>query len=88
MKKLPRECGRELKADELEPRTVVVIGPEDRDMMTVWVLNVYPRYVEFRAGDAGVDIRFFRQPDGTLRDDSGKQIHVYEWNKKASRQIQ
>ena len=77
------EVGRELKADELKAKTIVVIRAEHRPdiAVTMWVKEVGDSIVWLYAGSGNVHrhLGLFRQLDGTLRDDAGRMIHVYEY---------
>lgn len=74
------EMGRELLAGELATKTVVVVGREDRPhRITVWVGEVGEDFVAFYAGEIRVALVAFRRDDGTLIDDTGLRIHVWEY---------
>jgi hypothetical protein len=74
------EMGRELLADDLVVKTVVVIGRDPSDYaVTVWVGEVAEKYVAFRAGDINTTFLAVRHPDGTLTDDTDSRIHVWEY---------
>jgi hypothetical protein len=77
---LSAEMGRELRASELKEKTVVLIGHDTcKAYATVWVEMVDKRFVAFRMGELNTTFFAFRNPDDTLRDDSGKHIRVYEF---------
>jgi hypothetical protein len=74
------EMGRELLASELVVETVVVVGRADRPhCFTVWVKSLGEDFVAFLAGDINMIFVAFRRDDGTLIDDSGARIHVWEY---------
>ena len=74
------EIGRELKASELKVRTVVVVKPPgNKPYITVWVYEVSPKWVEFRAGELHWHILNFIMEDGTIVDNRGREVHVYEY---------
>jgi hypothetical protein len=74
------EMGRELLASELVVKTVVIVGREDRPhCFTVWVWKVDELFVAFRAGEIGNVFIAFRRDDGTLMDDTGQRIRVWEY---------
>jgi hypothetical protein len=74
------EIGRELLAGDLVVKTVVVVGREDRlHCITAWVRLVDSEFVAFHAGEANVTLLAARRADGTLMDDTGKRIHVWEY---------
>jgi hypothetical protein len=76
------EVGRELKAFDLRERTVVVVlPPNQRIIFTVWVTFASTECVEFLAAD--LDPRWtvinFVQADGSLHDDQGRLVRVFEY---------
>jgi hypothetical protein len=74
------EMGRELLAHELVEKTVVVVGREDRPhAITCWVELVDIQMVLFRANEIQLTLITLRRPDGTLADDTGKRILVWEF---------
>jgi hypothetical protein len=75
------EVGRELKASELNPGTVVIVAPSCHPgaMLTVWVKAVDSKLVVFYAGELNLHIINFVQPDGSIQDDHGTVIRVYEY---------
>lgn len=77
---LDPEMGRELLAHELKVETVVIVGREDRPhCFTVWVAELGEDFVSFHAGEVRTLLIVFRREDGTLADDTGKRIHVWEY---------
>lgn len=76
------EIGRELKWDELAGRedTVVVLRKGGTEpYVTMWLLAVSSSWVQFLAGETNTVLMLKHQSDGILRDDSGTQIHVFEY---------
>jgi hypothetical protein len=76
------EIGRELLGEELILKTIVCIRRDDRKIaMTMWVSIIERNVVVFLAGAPKPSVHFmtFRRPDGTLVDDTGKQVHVYQY---------
>ena len=74
------EMGRELLAHELVEKTVVVVGREDRPhCITAWVKLVDDEVVVFLADEIKVVLITMRRPDGTMTDDTGKRILVWEY---------
>jgi hypothetical protein len=74
------ELGREMSAAELVVKSVVVIGRDDRpNWFTVWVRDIGQDYVAFWAGEARTILLVRIREDGKLADDSGAEIHVYEY---------
>lgn len=74
------EIGRELKASELKPRTVVVLEKPGRPRATVWVVQVRKRFVHFRAGVTQMEL-FLRRtgPDLEGLADEELPMKVYEY---------
>jgi hypothetical protein len=74
------EIGRELTAAELVVKSVVVVGRNDRlNMFTAWVSEVGQDFVAFYCGEARTTLLVRIREDGKLADDSGAEIHVYEY---------
>ena len=74
------EIGRELKANELKVRTVVVLGREDRDVhYTTWVTEIGGDSVVFYSGVSKTYFIAYLREDGQLVDDTGKRIIVNEY---------
>lgn len=74
------EMGRELLVSDLVVKTVVVVGREDRPhFITVWVGEIAEDFVTFYAGEIHTALIAVRREDGTLADDTGKRIHVWEY---------
>jgi hypothetical protein len=77
---IQNEVGRELKANELTERTVVVLGREDRAVVyTAWVSRLGTDYVAFYTGVGNTTFIAYLREDGELADDTGKRILVYEY---------
>jgi hypothetical protein len=73
------EIGRELKASELTPQKVYVVKPPNKPYMTLWVLSIDEHLVEFLAGELHWHILNFIQPDGSIHDDQGREVKVFEY---------
>jgi hypothetical protein len=73
------EIGRELKANELKVKTIVVLSKVGRPSATYWVSGIGQDYVMFYAGLLNMTLIAYLREDGTLADDSGIQLHVYEY---------
>ncbi len=74
------DIGRELKADELEAATIVVIKSPDRDFyVTMWVAAIDHDSVTFFSAIANWHVINARQPDGTIVDDQNREVHVFEY---------
>ena len=72
------EVGRELKASELEPDTVVIVSKEGRNTsITAWVKDVQKVGVVFYAGELRLYSLFFRMGE-ELHDDNGR-LHVFQY---------
>lgn len=77
-----REVGRELKADELQPGKIIVTNPSDQPHMffTARVMGIGPREIVWlHAGKIDVTLGLLKQPNGTLKDDSGRTIRMFEY---------
>jgi hypothetical protein len=77
------QIGRPLKADELKPEMLVWTNPEHRPSLyaSLWVEKVSDAMVWLYAG-ASVSpmyLGLFRQPDGSLKDDGGRTIRIFEY---------
>ena len=75
------EIGRELKAHELVAQTVIVLNAEHRPeiFLTAWVEAITPNAVSFFAGLTKIHFIAGIQSDGTLKDDDGRAIKVFEY---------
>jgi hypothetical protein len=73
------EVGRELRIDELKPETIVVLCKEGRPAITIWVSRVGTDYVMFYAGEINLTLIAHLREDGTLADDSGIHLRVFEY---------
>lgn len=74
------EMGRELKANELTVKMVVIISREDRPVkITTWVREVGQDYVMFYSGEVKTAFITYIREDGELIDDTGKRIIVNEF---------
>lgn len=77
---LKNERGRKLLSHELVPRTVVLLHKVGRNhIASMWVESVEPELVTFYAGVTQTVLILFRQPDGTVQDDTGTEIEMYEY---------
>ena len=75
------EVGRELLASDLEPRTVVVMVASwcPTDGITAWVTQVSSWHAMFYVGQLNARCILLRTPDERLTDDTGRQVHVFEY---------
>jgi hypothetical protein len=73
------EQGRELMAQELIERTVVILQKEGRPMITAWVKRIGHDFVMFYAETIRTTLILKRNPDGTLEDDTPARVRVYEY---------
>ncbi len=77
------QIGRELLAHELIPDTVVWVTREDRkSFASLWVEMVTPEYVSVLAAfdpTREVHLLLRRNPDGTMCDDTGKRIYLFQY---------
>jgi hypothetical protein len=76
------EIGRELKASELKPGTIVFVKvPPTNLMATFWVeaVDLEKRMAVFYSGMYRWHVINFIQPDGSIHDDKGRVVHVFEY---------
>jgi hypothetical protein len=75
------EIGRELRASDLRPNTVVVVRPPGHDdlSITLWVSAVTQDSVTFFAGDLNWMVINLVRPDGTIVDDKERVVRVFEY---------
>jgi hypothetical protein len=73
------EQGRELMAQELIERTVVILQKEGRPMITTWVKRIGRDFVMFYAETIRTTLILKRNPDGTLEDDTPARVRVYDY---------
>lgn len=73
------EIGRELRVDELKPKMIVVLVKAGRPAITIWVANIGQDFVAFYAGEIKTTLIAYLREDGTLADDSGIQLRVFEY---------
>ena len=75
------EIGRELRAREMKENTVVILNAEHQPhiFMTTWVKQITPGLVCFYSGVTRIYFIGRIQPDGTLKDDQGRTIKVFEY---------
>jgi hypothetical protein len=75
----PPEWGRELLAHELQVKTVVIFSRDGFTAFSAWVREVCGEFVALKMGVISTMLILRRLPDGTLVDDTNKQIHIYEY---------
>jgi hypothetical protein len=77
------EIGRELKTGDLMPEMVIWTNPEHRPdvFASLWVAEVSASMVWLYAGASNppISLGLFRQPDGTVKDDGGRTIRLFEY---------
>jgi hypothetical protein len=77
------EIGRELKASELQPMTVVVVRREDHPELahTLWVIHVSEDQIHLQANfDGSAEWNFLVQRKGDeARDGSGHRMYFFEF---------
>lgn len=76
------EIGRELTVSDLtgKERTVFVLQKHGaREFATMWLDSIASNVIFFYSGVTHIHLGLFPQPDGTLRDGPGRQIHVFEY---------
>jgi hypothetical protein len=75
------EIGRELKVEDLKPPQVIVIAPPGGGNLrvTMWVTEVTPDLVFCESGELNWTAISFRKPDGTMVDDRGRTVRMFEY---------
>ncbi len=74
------ERGRELMAAELVPRSVYVVAKDDWPFLaTLFVIDVSTPWIDFYSGTLRMVFSAKRNPDGTLQDEMGARIRVWQW---------
>jgi membrane protein YqaA with SNARE-associated domain len=75
------EIGRELKANELHSKTIVILVAEHHPntLLTMWVDIIGQDFVSFYAGIIRSSFIAMIREDGSLADDRGRVIRVYEY---------
>jgi hypothetical protein len=73
------EIGRELGVNELVPMTVYVLTKPGRPAATMWFWGRANESVMFYAGVSKTALFLDLREDGSMADDSGIQIKVYEY---------
>ena len=82
MKATTSEIGRELKASELEPRTVIVMEKEGcPHYATVWVSAIRDDLIAFYMGGGmgGGSIHLIARRQGDSLFDDEARLHVYQY---------
>ena len=82
MAELNEETGRELKATDLRPRTIVVIQPPGKTFaITMWVdfVDTERRLVTFHSEVMHWVVLNSYDEDGVIHDDQGRVVRVYEY---------
>jgi hypothetical protein len=75
------EIGRELKANELKLKMIVIVVGEHKPnvLVSMWVAAVGPDSVTFFAGEIKTYFIASIREDGSLADDVGRVIHCFEY---------
>jgi hypothetical protein len=74
------EIGRELLVSDLRPPLVVVTGKDKSPLrVTMWVAELTPTFALMIAGEVGFTLMLTINPDGTLQDNTGEQVHIWEY---------
>lgn len=75
------EIGRELLWDDLTPLTIVVVQPPGHAdvAFTMWVRVKDDKSVAFHSNVMNWAVLNFRGADDQIVDDTGRQVHVYEY---------
>jgi len=74
------EIGRELQLNELTRKSIIVLRKDSQPFgVTMWVALVGMDYVAFYSGSLNVTFIGYIREDGTLGDDKGQRIRVFEY---------
>jgi len=73
------EMGRELKASELQVKTVVILSRDGLRGVTAWVSMVGADFAAFEMGEIKTTLILRRLADETLVDDTDRQVRVFEY---------
>jgi len=75
------DVGRELRPDELRPRSIVVVHPPGSPgvLLTMWVLAANGGYVTFYSGVTNTAVVNRIRGDGKLVDDRDRVVRVFEY---------
>jgi hypothetical protein len=74
------EIGRELQIDELHRASIIVLRKDHQPFgVTMWVAIVGQDFVAFYSGSLNVTFIGHIREDGTLGDEKGERIRVYEY---------
>jgi hypothetical protein len=74
------EVGRELQLDELHRTSIIVLQKEGQSFgITMWVALVGQDFVAFYSGSLNITFIGHIREDGTLGDDKGGRIRVFEY---------
>jgi len=73
------EIGRELQLNELQRKTIVILQRDGEFGITMWVSFVGQEVVAFYSGRLNVLVVANIYEDGSIRDDKGKRIRVFEY---------
>jgi hypothetical protein len=68
-----------MAVDELMLKTVYILTKEGRPAATFWFVGFQGDVALFYAGIAGTTLALHLREDGTLADDSGMRIRVFEY---------
>ena len=74
------EVGRELQLDELNRASIIVLQKDGQNYgITMWVALVGQDFVAFYSGSLNVTFIGHIREDGTLGDEKGERIRVFEY---------
>ena len=79
MTKDEAEWGRELWANDLTIKTVVILSRDGLTGVTAWVTLVGIDFATFTMGVIKTTLILRRLADGTMVDDTQKQVRVFEY---------
>jgi hypothetical protein len=73
------EWGRELKASELERKTVVILSRDGLRGVTAWVTNTEGVFFHFTMGVLNTTLALMKLDDDTLIDDTLERVRVFKY---------
>lgn len=74
------EVGRELRVSDLRERMIVILSRPDSDVaVTVWVKSLGEGMVAFYAGVTRALFVAAVSADGTITDNTGRQVMMFEY---------
>jgi hypothetical protein len=73
------EWGRELKASELQVKTIVILSRDGLRGITAWVTETEGAFVHFHMGKVNTTLALMKVDNGALIDDTLEPVRVFEY---------